>query len=58
MTAKSVLVRPQGLRPRALAPTFTTPLPERQLHKAVRIMAARNKHCKKLTSRRIRTCGN
>jgi len=29
MTAKSVLVRPQGLRPRARAPTcrFATPLP-------------------------------
>jgi len=26
MTAKSVLVRPQGLRPRARAPTFATPL--------------------------------
>jgi len=30
-------------------------LPERQPHKAVKTTAARNKHCEKLTSRRIRT---
>jgi len=28
-----------------------------QPHRAVRTMAARNKHCEKLTSRRIQTCG-
>jgi len=30
---------------------------ERQPRRAVRSTAARNKHCEKLTSRRIRTCG-
>jgi len=31
-------------------------LPERQPHRAVRTTAARNKHCQKLTSRKIRSC--